>query len=150
MEKIETIKNETEELLKKMIDKFTVEVNEENGVFHVNIKTEEASTIIGRFGETIRSLQKILEVILYKTFGQSVEVLVNVNDFRQKQKEKLENLVENLAKKVEETGQEQIVNNLSSYERKMIHQLVTIKYPNLTSYSTGEGRLRKLVIAKKE
>jgi len=150
MEKIETIKNETEELLKKMIDKFTVEVNEENGVFHVNIKTEEASTIIGRFGETIRSLQKILEVILYKTFGQSVEVLVNVNDFRQKQKEKLENLVENLAKKVEETGQEQIVNNLSSYERKMIHQLVTIKYPNLTSYSTGEGRLRRLLIAKKE
>jgi len=150
MEKIETIKNETEELLKKMIDKFTVEVNEENGVFHVNIKTEEASTIIGRFGETIRSLQKILEVILYKTFGQSVEVLVNVNDFRQKQKEKLENLVENLAKKVEETGQEQIVNNLSSYERKMIHQLVTIKYPNLTSYSIGEGRLRRLVIAKKE
>jgi Predicted RNA-binding protein len=150
MEKIETIKNETEELLKKMIDKFTLEVTEENGVFHVNIKTEEASTIIGRFGETIRSIQKILEVILYKTFGQSVEVLVNVNDFRQKQKEKLENLVENLAKKVEETGQEQIVNNLSSYERKMIHQLVTIKYPNLTSYSTGEGRLRKLVIAKKE
>jgi len=150
MEKIETIKNETEELLKKMIDKFTVEVNEENGVFHVNIKTEEASTIIGRFGETIRSLQKILEVILYKTFGQSVEVLVNVNDFRQKQKEKLENLVESLAKKVEETGQEQTVNNLSSYERKMIHQLVTSKYPNLTSYSTGEGRLRRLVIAKKE
>jgi spoIIIJ-associated protein len=150
MKKIETIKKETEEILKKMIDNFTLEVAEENGVFHVNIKTEEASTIIGRFGETIRSLQKILEVILYKTFGQSVEVLVNVNDFRQKQKEKLENLVESLVKKVEETGQEQTVNNLSSYERKMIHQLVAKKYPNLTSYSTGEGRLRKLVIAKKE
>jgi spoIIIJ-associated protein len=150
MEKIETIKKEAEEIIKKMIDNFTLEVTEENGVFHVNIKTEEASTIIGRFGETIRSLQKILEVILYKTFGQSIEVLVNVNDFRQKQKEKLENLVENLAKKVEETGHEQTVNNLSSYERKMIHQLVTNKYPNLTSYSTGEGRLRRLVIAKKE
>jgi spoIIIJ-associated protein len=150
MEKIEVIKKETEELIKKMINDFTLEVTEENGVFHVNIKTKEASTIIGRFGETIRSLQKILEVILYKTFGQSVEVLVNVNDFRQKQKEKLENLVENLVKKVEETGQEQTINNLSSYERKMIHQLVAKKYPNLTSYSTGEGRLRKLVIAKKE
>jgi spoIIIJ-associated protein len=150
MEKIEVIKKETEELIKKMINDFTLEVTEENGVFHVNIKTKEASTIIGRFGETIRSLQKILEVILYKTFGQSIEVLVNVNDFRQKQKEKLENLVENLVKKVKETGQEQTINNLSSYERKMIHQLVAKKYPNLTSYSTGEGRLRKLVIAKKE
>jgi len=150
MEKIEAIKKESEALIKKMIDDFTLEVTEENGVFHVNIKTKEASTIIGRFGETIRSLQKILEVILYKTFGQSIEILVNVNDFRQKQKEKLENLVESLAKKVEETGQEQTVNNLSSYERKIIHQLVAKKYPNLTSYSTGEGKWRKLVIGKKE
>jgi spoIIIJ-associated protein len=150
MEKIEVIKKETEDLIKKMINDFTLEVTEENDVFHVNIKTKEAATIIGRFGETIRSLQKILEVILYKTFGQSVEVLVNVNDFRQKQKEKLENLVESLVKKVEETGQEQTINNLSSYERKMIHLLVAKKYPNLTSYSTGEGKLRKLVIAKKE
>jgi len=150
MKKNEIIKKETEEIIKKMIDEFTVEVNEENGVFHVNIKTEEASTIIGRFGETIRSIQKILEVILFKTFAQPVEILVNVNDFRQKQKEKLENLVEGLAKKVEEMGQEQTINNLSSYERKIIHQLITTKYPSLTSYSIGEGRLRKLVIAKKE
>jgi len=150
MEKIEIIKKEAEELIKKMIDNFTLEITEENDVFYINIKTEEASTIIGRFGETIRSLQKILEVILYKTFGQSIEVLVNVNDFRQKQKEKLENLVEDLTKKIEETGKEQTINNLSSYERKIIHQLVTNKYPNLTSYSTGEGRLRKLVITKKD
>jgi len=150
MEKIETIKKETEELIKKMIDKFVVEVKEENNTFHINIKTEEASTIIGRFGETIRSIQKILEVILYKTFGRSVEVLVNVNDFRQKQQEKLENFVEDLIKKIEETGKEQTINNLSSYERKIIHQLVTSKYPSLISYSTGESRMRKLVIAKKD
>jgi len=150
MRKIEIIKKETEDLVKKMIEKFTIEVNEENGIFHVKIKTEEAATVIGRFGETIRSLQKILEVILYKKFGQATEVLINVNDFRQKQKEKLENLVEVLVKKVEETGEEQTLNNLSSYERKLIHQLVAQKYPNLTSYSIGEGKLRKLVINKKE
>jgi len=149
MKKAEVIKKETEELLKKMINNFTVEVSQEENIFHVNIKTEEASTVIGRFGETIRSLQKILEVILFKTFGQPIEFLVNVNDFRQKQKEKLENLIENIAKKVEETGKEQTLTNLSSFERKIIHQLITAKYSNLTSYSTGEGRLRKLIIAKK-
>jgi len=149
MKKIETIKKESEELIKKMIDDFTLEVFEENNVFYVNIKTKEASAIIGRYGETIRSLQKILEVILYKIFGQSIEILVNVNDFRQKQKEKLEDLVESLAKKIEETGEEQTINNLSSYERKIIHQLVAAQYPNLTSYSTGEGKQRKLIITKK-
>jgi len=150
MKKIEIIKKETEELIKKLIDNFNLEITEENGVFHINIQTKEASTIIGRFGETVRSLQKILEVILYKIFNQSVEILVNVNDFRQKQKQKLENLVENLAKKVEETGKKETLSNLSSYERKIIHQLIATQYPNLTSYSTGEGRLRKLVIAAKK
>jgi len=150
MKKTEVIKKETEELLKKMINDFTVEVTQEENVFHVNIKTDEASTVIGRFGETIRSIQKILEVILYKTFGESIEVLVNVNDFRKKQKEKLEKMVENLAKKIEETGKEQTITYLSSFERKMIHQLVTTKYPTLTSYSLGEGRQRKLIITKKE
>jgi spoIIIJ-associated protein len=93
MEKIEIIKKEVEDLLKKMIDKFEVEVEYLNDVYHVKIKAdEEASIVIGKHGETIRSLQKILEVIFYKKFKEPINVLVNVNDFREKQKEKLENL----------------------------------------------------------
>ena len=61
MDKKETIKTEAEELLKKMIEKFEVEVEEQDGLFQLIIKTEEeAPTVIGRHGETIRSLQKIL------------------------------------------------------------------------------------------
>ena len=60
MDKIETIKKETEELLGKMINKFEVEVADDGGVFQVIIKTdEEVSTVIGRHGETIRAIQKI-------------------------------------------------------------------------------------------
>ncbi|GIW64262.1 MAG: hypothetical protein KatS3mg092_0195 [Patescibacteria group bacterium] len=100
MEKINTIKNETEALLSKMIDNYTVEVIEEAGVYHIIIKTDkEASTVIGRHGETIRSLQKILEVILYKRFKERLEILVNVNDFREKQKERLEILAREYAEK---------------------------------------------------
>jgi len=93
MDKISTIKTETEELLGKMITKFEVEVTDDGGVFQVIIKTdEEVSTVIGRHGETIRAIQKILEVVLYKKFNERVEILVNVNDFREKQKERLETM----------------------------------------------------------
>ncbi|PIQ72876.1 hypothetical protein COV86_00795, partial [Candidatus Roizmanbacteria bacterium CG11_big_fil_rev_8_21_14_0_20_35_14] len=100
MDKLSTIKTETEALLSKMIDKFSVEVIDEEGIFQVIIKTEEeVSTVIGRHGETIRAIQKILEVILYKQFGEAVEILVNVNDFREKQKERLEILAAEYAEK---------------------------------------------------
>lgn len=147
MDKTETIKKETEEILSKMINKFTVEIKQEDKIYHIIIKAdEEASTVIGRHGETIRSLQKILEVIFYKKFNEPVEVLVNVNDFREKQKERLEALASQYAEKTLLSHSPSFIRNLSSYERKLIHEYITGKYPDLTTYSIGEGKDRRLVI----
>src|SRR3990172_3611925 len=106
-----------------MIDKYEVEVKEDNGIFQVVVKTEdEVSTIIGRHGETIRAIQKILEVMLYKQLGEPVNLLVNVNDYREKQKERLEGLATQMAVKTQETKESSYIRGLSSYERKMIHE----------------------------
>ncbi len=150
MNKSEVIKTETEALLSKMVDKFTVEVIDEEGIFQVIIKTEEeVSTVIGRHGETIRAIQKILEVILYKKFGETVEILVNVNDFREKQQERLETLASEYAEKTQTSHSPSFIRNLSSYERKLIHEFVTKNFSELTTYSIGEGRERRLVVDMK-
>ena len=151
MDKIQTIKTETEELLGKMIAKFEVEVEDDGGVFHVIIKTdEEVSTVIGRHGETIRAIQKILEVILYKRFNERVEILVNVNDFREKQKERLETMAREYADQTKSTGTAGYIRSLSSFERKLVHEFITANYPELTTSSVGEGRERQLVIEVKK
>lgn len=149
--KTEIIKSETEELLKKMIDHFELSIEEDNGLFHVLIKTEDdAPTVIGRHGETIRALQKILEVILYKKFNEPVSILVNVNDYREKQEERLGSIAAELAQKTLELKEASYMRRFSSYERKIIHEYITKNYPDLTTYSVGEGRDRKLVIDLKE
>ena len=151
MDKLETIKKETEELLSKMINKFEVEVEDDGGVFQVIIKTdEEVSTVIGRHGETIRAIQKILEVIFFKKFNEPMNILVNVNDYREKQKERLESMAREYADNVKSTGNEGYIHNLSSYERKLIHEYITANYPELTTSSVGEGRERYLVISVKD
>ncbi len=151
MDKKTTIKTEAEELLKKMIETFEVEVEEDAEMFHVIIKTdEEAPTVIGRHGETIRALQKILEVVLFKKFGEPVDLLVNVNDYREKQKERLEGIAENIAKRVVEEKREVPLRSFSSYERKVIHEYIAKNYPDLTSFSEGEGRERQLVVSLKK
>ena len=150
MEKQEVVKTEAEGLLSKLIGEYTLEVTETNGAFQIVIKTEEAPTIIGRHGETIRAIQKILEVVLYKKLQESVHVLINVNDYREKQQERLEYMAGQYADKVIESRQPENVFHLSSYERRIIHQYVTTNYPDLASYSEGEGRDRKLIINLKE
>lgn len=151
MDKIKTIKAETEALLDKMIDKFEVEVKEEEDIYQIIIKTEEeAPTVIGRHGETIRALQKILEVILYKKLGDTVDLLVNVNDYREKQKDRLEKIAEDLAQKVAGEKKEMYLRSFSSYERRIIHEYIAKNHPELTTYSVGEGRDRRLVVNLKE
>lgn len=153
MDKIQTIKTEAEELLKKMIGnlELTVEEDTENKIFLLTVKTdEEASTIIGRHGETIRAVQKILEVILYKKLGEPARVLLNVNDYREKQKERLEQLGTELAEKTQSVQRPTHFRGLSSYERRIVHEHITKTYPDLTTFSVGEGRDRHLVIDLKK
>ncbi len=146
----DTIKTEADTLLKKIVDTYEIEVTEEDEVYHVIIKTEEgAPTVIGRHGETIRALQKILEVIMYKSQGEPVSILVNVNDYREKQRERLEGIASQLADRAKTSGRPSYFRGLSAYERKMVHEYVTNNHPDLTTYSVGDGRDRQLVIDQK-
>ncbi len=147
MDKAEIIKKHTQDLLDKMVENADVEVTEEDGMFHVNIKTEdEAPTVIGRHGETIRALQKILEVIVFKETGEKADLLINVNDYREKQVERLEYIADQAASKVEDRQSATYLRGFSSYERRIMHEYIAKTYPELTSYSIGEGRDRRLVV----
>lgn len=147
MEKAEIIKKHTQDLLNKMVENAEVEVTEEEGMFHVNIKTDdEAPTVIGRHGETIRALQKILEVIIFKETGEKADLLINVNDYREKQIERLEYIADQAASKVQERQSATYLRGFSSYERRIMHEYIAETYPDLTSYSIGEERDRRLVV----
>lgn len=150
MEKIDTVRTETESLLKKMVSQYTLEVVEDTGAFQIVIKTEEAPTLIGRHGDTVRAFQKILEVMLFQQFKEPVRLLINVNDYREKQTERLNELAREYAQKTLDSKTAGHISDLSSYERRIIHELITTEYPDLASYSVGEGRDRQLVVDLKE
>lgn len=150
MEKNDAIKQLSEEVLSKMLNTYEVTVDMDEDVYQIVIKTDdEASTIIGRHGETIRAFQKILEVMLYKQFNEPLKILVDVNDYRSKQKERLEYIAQQHADKVRETSAPAYLRGFSSYERKIIHEYVTANYSELTTYSLGDGKDRRLVVTLK-
>lgn len=150
MDKVNVVRTETEELLKKLVTVYTLDVMEDEGAFQIVIKTEEAPTLIGRHGDTVRAFQKILEVVLFQKLQEPVRLLINVNDYREKQTERLNDMAREYAQKTLESKMAGYISHLSSYERRIIHQFITSEYPQLASYSVGEGRDRQLVIDLKE
>ncbi|MCX7996191.1 MAG: hypothetical protein N2691_00320 [Patescibacteria group bacterium] len=150
MEKATEIQTIAREVLSRMLSQFEVSVEPVEDVYQIVITTEdEASTIIGRHGETIRAFQKILEVMLFKEYGEAVKILVDVNDYRAKQRERLEYIAKQHADKVVETNAPAYLRGFSSYERKIIHEYITSNYEELTTYSLGDGKDRRLVVTLK-
>ncbi len=147
MDKVELIKTNTQDLVSRMVDAAEIDVIQEGDVFHVNIKVdEEAPTVIGRHGETIRALQKILEVMVFKQTNEKIDLLINVNDYREKQMSRLQYIASEAAKKVQERESATYLRGFSSYERRVMHEYIATNYPELTSFSIGEGRDRRLVV----
>jgi spoIIIJ-associated protein len=107
---------------------------------------EQAPTVIGRHGETLRALQKLLEVVIFKQSGERASLLINVNDYREKQVERLHYIADQAVQKVKERHAPSYLRGFSSYERRIMHEHIAKDFSDLASYSVGEGRDRRLVI----
>ncbi|MFO0703100.1 MAG: R3H domain-containing nucleic acid-binding protein [Patescibacteria group bacterium] len=147
METVTTIQTIVKTIVDLMVNNATVEVQEDAGIFKVFIQAgEEAPAIIGRHGDTIRSLQKVLEVACFNKLQTRIDLVVNVNDYREKQIERLQNIAAEIAEKVRNGGRALPFRGLNSYERRIVHEFITKNYTNLNTYSVGEGRFRELMI----
>ena len=147
----ETILKLTCELLEKMnfeVEKAFVEdmEGEENQVI-VGITVNNPAGLIGFRGRNLASIQFVLSLIIRSQVGEGIRVLLDVNNYRNEQKVRLEGMVKNLAEKVLATGKEVSMSNMSSYERRLCH-MVLAKIEGVISESEGEGEERHIVIKK--
>ena len=86
----------------------------------------------------------------FKTFQEAVNILVDVNDYRQRQKERLYAICDNVVKRVNEEKNVVTLRSFNAYERKIIHEYIGKKYPVIETHSEGEGSERKLLVALRE
>lgn len=123
--------------------------SEEEDNINLEIKGEDMGRIIGRAGSSIDSLQYLASLIMSKKHSKRVRVLVDAEGYREKRKRMVTQDADAIAKEVESTGKEKAFPPMSAADRRIIHMHIQENYPNLTSYSRGEGAGRQLVIAPK-
>lgn len=119
---------------------------EETITLHVEGADEEAmGLLIGRRGETLRSLQFLLNLLVSRRVQRWPQVVVDVGNYRQRRQESLEGLARRMAERVRQTGRPIMLEPMAAYERRIVH-LALREDKTIYTESNGEGENRKIVI----
>ena len=119
---------------------------EETITLHVEGADEEAmGLLIGRRGETLRSLQFMVNLLVSRKVQKWPQVVVDVGNYRQRRQESLEGLARRMAERVRQSGRPLTLEPMGAYERRIVH-LALRSDPSVYTESTGEGDNRKVVI----
>lgn len=115
----------------------------------VDIRGDELSILVGRRAETLNALQYILGLIVSKEAQRWVQVVVDVEGYRARREKQLRQLARRMAEQAVRTGKRQILEPMSSAERRIIH-LELRDHADVFSESIGEDPARKVTILLKK
>lgn len=143
------LKDTLMDIVKKMGIEANIEAKIRENSFKFTLFSNNNAILIGKGGKTIDSLQTILRYIVSNQTHFSVNVTVDVEDYKEKQLKRIEILARKIAKEVLATGIEAKLDNMNSYERRIVHEEVS-KIEGVHTISEGEEPNRHVVIKKDE
>lgn len=125
-----------------------IDAHVEGDVIELNIpSTEHNSILIGRGAETLRSMQYAVSTILRNKDAALVRVNIDIADYKKQRAEKVAEQAREWMEKVRQTGDSHIA-NLNAADRRVVHQVAT-EFEDIETFSEGEGRDRRIIIAQK-
>ena len=104
--------------------------------------------LIGRRGETLASIQHVVNRIFTSRTGRHSKITVDVGGYIRRKHRLLIEKAQKVADKVRRTGKEFDFEPLKAAERRIIHLAIT-DFDDVTTYTIGDGLLRKVVICPK-
>lgn len=152
MEIDKALKETLEQILVKLEAPFNevlIEKEDQNGtdLYRLNIETEDPSMLIGFHGENIHSLQHLLKVIAWKKTKADFNILLDVDNYRQRQEQNVINLTDRKIEMVRKTKKTQVLPPMSPYFRRVVHLHVTnSEHNDVKTESIGDGDHRQVTI----
>jgi spoIIIJ-associated protein len=94
----------------------------------------------------VNAIQEITRLAVQSKTGEMSRLILDIAGSRDAKAKQLKDLVEKTLAKLEETDKEQHLKPMSSYDRKLVHDMVA--EAGMVSESEGQGRDRHIVIRK--
>lgn len=117
----------------------------ENNEFKVIINADNNAILIGKNGQTLEAIKTIVNAAANATFRCHIHLSVDINGYKEERYEKLKQTVERIARTVVKTKVSARLGDLTSDERKIVHQHLS-EMPHVKTESEGEGNNRRLKI----
>ena len=111
----------------------------------LDIAGDDLGLLIGWRGETLRSLQTAVNLMLGEEGVETRRVILDVERYRARREDQVRELAERLALRVKRTGEPYTLDPMHAYERRVIHMTLADD-PDVTTESSGREPARRVVI----
>lgn len=143
------IKEKLSELLKNMGLDVKFETNVRKEQINIKMYSDNNNILIGRNGQTLMAIQTILRQIVHNEIGIYPYILLDVENYKEKKISHLERNAKKIAREVQKTKIDVSLDNMNSYERRIVHNALS-NLKNISTLSEGEEPNRHIVIRYKE
>lgn len=125
-----------------------IEVVQDDAYYHITVDSSDNALLIGRYGDTLSSLEHILSLLVAQKNEEFVPLTLEIGGYREERESYLKDLAERVCEEVVATGREKVLSDLKPWERRVIHMYLS-ESEDIESESVGEGRSRVLTVRKK-
>ena len=143
----------SKEYVKEIVEGMGLEVQLEtqrkDNYLKIIIHSDNSSILIGKNGRTLSSIQNILRSVLTNKTGMYINIILDVENYKEKQQKNIERLAIKLAKEVRKTKEPITMDSMNSYERRLVHSVLS-DFKGIKTESEGEEPNRKVVIKPEE
>lgn len=146
---VEFIKDYLTSLTKDMGLEVTFESKIRDQQITIKMYSDNNKILIGRNGQTLQALTTVIKQVVYNEINSYPYLILDVENYKEKQVKYLERLAKNIAREVSQTKNAVELEDMNSYERRIIHNILTDN-PKVYTESVGEEPNRHVVIKPKE
>lgn len=146
----EKVKNRLVEFVQKICELSQVEceINGKilNNNLYIIVVGKNTGKLIGHHGDNLQALHTLINNIVrndYKEYGK--KVFIDIEGYRERRKETVESLAKRMAKKVLKEKRSLKLEPMNSYERKVIHSILS-NIEHISTHSEGVEPNRYLII----
>lgn len=117
----------------------------DEGELILDISGDDMAVLIGRHGKTLDALQFIVSMITVRTIGFRYPVVVDVEGYKNRQRQKLESIAHSSANRAVSQHRKVGLRPMTPYERRIIH-IALRDDDRVETVSEGEGSARHVVV----
>ena len=114
-------------------------------VFH--LKCSESSLLIGRQGANLHALEILARIISARRLSiPKIVFILDIDDYRLKRDWFLRQTAKAAAEQAKFSGRVTHLEPMPSFERRIVHEFLQEKFPDIISESEGDGSKRHIVV----